>query len=237
MKIYIAGQYNSKYVPDDLWLLHNRRLISYFDVMPDKPLPVLCTSKNTILDSGAFSANTSNIYINMGQYFDYMVRSKLQYGIMLDIIGDPDKTYKNLKLSKKLALPFVLIPVLHEGSSIKHLERMVSFNDSYYALSFTNKLNTKQCLRFVSKCYRKFPFFYTKRIHCLGICKPEIFEKYPIYSCDTSTAILSSIKYGHRSSQLAKVNAIIQLEEYFKQYAKLERYLTSLWLSRGYNYD
>lgn len=234
MKVYIAGQYPPKYVPDDVWFIHNRRLITYYDVMPKKPLPAFCSNVNTMMDSGAYTAAVTGKKINLGQYLDYMIEHKLKVGIMLDVIGDADKTFKNLQTIKKLNVPFLMLPVLHEeGTTDYHLERMLSFDDPYVALSFVDKGNTKQCYKFVKNCYDKFPCLYDKKVHCLGVFKKEIFQDFPIYSCDTSTAILATIKFGRRTVQMGKVNHVIQIEHYLRQYAKIEKEITALWASRG----
>ena len=85
------------------------------------------------LDSGAYSAFTQDIEINIDDYIQYIKdnRAHISQYASLDVIGDEQATLDNYKHMKEHDLE--PIPTYHYGDKIKYLEYYLSNND-YIAL-------------------------------------------------------------------------------------------------------
>lgn len=153
------------------------------------------------LDSGAFSAYTLGVTIDLPTYCDYIIRNKdilrVEDGVVmasvLDGIGDPLETYQNQWRMEQLgAKP---LPCFHVGEDERYLEHYVK-NYEYITLGGMVGSSTKQLCIWLDRMWDKYLTDGSGRprlkVHGFGITAIPIMEKYPWYSVDSSSWIQSA---------------------------------------------
>jgi hypothetical protein len=153
------------------------------------------------LDSGAFSAYTLGVDIDLPTYCDYIKRNadlwRVEDGVMmasvLDGIGDPLKTYQNQLAMEQLgAKP---LPCFHAGEDERYLEHYVK-NYEYITLGGMVGSSTKQLCIWLDRMWDKYLTDGSGRprlkVHGFGITAIPITERYPWYSVDSSSWIQSA---------------------------------------------
>lgn len=199
-------------------------------------------SKNLMIDSGAFSVFTGKAKIDLQDHTQYILDTKPDYAIQLDVIGEEQETWENYVYQKQY-LPEIM-PVIHYKASDKHIKRVIE-EASYILLGGLVPLatNKKKMIAWVDYLYSNYKM-QTKKIHLLGVTSTKILERYPIYSCD-STAWFSTYAFGRSQrydnnahiSALSKNNSARQIKLEVQHYLELEDYITKLWESRGIKWD
>lgn len=244
MKIYFASIYTSLEGLD----YSDNFLTSYVEFRTHKNVEEKLTKlkgKKIFLDSGAFSAFTQNITINIDEYIKFAIKYRKSFSIVsnLDSIGDDEQTYQNYLYIKKY-IPDVL-PVFHYGGDIKYLKEYIK-NSDYIALGgLVPYAKQKNKLKnWLDYCFKNIP--RTTKIHLFGITTQWVLERYPAYSCD-STGWLYAGKRGRiLEFSKGKINVNIELLPYqktrhyrrnnietLKAYKQMEEYITHLWQKRG----
>ena len=153
------------------------------------------------LDSGAFSAYTLGVDIDLPTYCNYIKRNKdlwrVEDGVMmasvLDGIGDPLKTYQNqLHMEQLGAKP---LPCFHAGEDERYLEYYVQ-NYEYITLGGMVGSSTKQLCIWLDRMWERYLTDGSGRprlkVHGFGITSVPIVERYPWYSVDSSSWIQSA---------------------------------------------
>lgn len=153
------------------------------------------------LDSGAFSAFTLGVDINLATYCEYIKRNKdiwrVEDGVVmasvLDGIGDPLKTYQNQLAMERLgAKP---LPCFHAGEDERYLEYYVQ-NYDYITLGGMVGSSTKQLCIWLDRMWEKYLTDGSGRprlkVHGFGITAIPIMERYPWHSVDSSSWIQSA---------------------------------------------
>lgn len=146
-------------------------------------------------DSGAYSAWTNNINIDLQEYIDFIQlhKNQLETYACLDDITDPDKTWANQKEMERQGLN--PLPVYHVTEDEKFLKKAMCYD--YFAVGgMSLKGSTTRTNRFddiFSKvCTKENNYFPTHKIHGFGLASPNLLIKYPWYSADSS----SWVQYG-----------------------------------------
>lgn len=214
MKLYTAAVYTNEYVPGmhspirwDVLNEHERNIVSnlpnilesYHYVWKDKYVKGMREDGAKIfLDSGAFSAYTLGAKIHLPTYVDYIKRNKdilrVEDGVLmaavLDGIGDPLETYRN-QLSME-ALGVKPMPCFHAGEDERYLEWYIQ-NYDYISLGGMVGSSTKQLMLWLDRVWDKFLVDGSGRprlkVHGFGITSIPIMERYPWWSCDSSSWI------------------------------------------------
>lgn len=153
------------------------------------------------LDSGAFSAYTLGVDIDLPTYCEYIKRNKdiwrVEDGVMmasvLDGIGDPLKTYQNQLAMESLgAKP---LPCFHAGEDERYLEHYVK-NYEYITLGGMVGSSSKQLMIWLDRMWERYLTDGSGRprlkVHGFGITAIPIMERYPWYSVDSSSWIQSA---------------------------------------------
>jgi hypothetical protein len=169
-----------------------------------------------LIDSGAFTAHTKHKMINVDEYIDYInsFTSSDVYFVQLDhipgIFGMPrtkehvtesaEKSWENfVYMLDKVNCPDRLLPVFHLGEDLKYLDRILNtkFNGKYLdyigfgGLSIRSNrdrdVHLERARRVVNSS--KNP---NVKVHAFGVTTFKLLEKYPFYSCDSSTWIQNS---------------------------------------------
>lgn len=153
------------------------------------------------LDSGAFSAYTLGVTISIEAYCNYIATNRdilrVEDGVVmasvLDGIGDPLQTYRNqLEMELRGTKP---LPCFHAGEDERYLEYYVR-NYEYITLGGMVGTSTKQLCIWLDRIWNNYLTDGSGRprikVHGFGITAIPVMERYPWYSCDSSSWIQSA---------------------------------------------
>lgn len=214
MNIYMAAVYSNSYKPGmNRYVKLNDRekyavdhiphiLESYHYVHKQSFVDAMRNDNAKIfLDSGAFSAYTLGVTIDLPTYCDYIKRNmdiiKVEDGVVmasvLDGIGDPLQTYRNqLAMEEHGVRP---LPCFHAGEDERYLEWYVQ-NYEYITLGGMVGSSTKQLCIWLDRIWDRYLTDGSGRprlkVHGFGITAIPIMERYPWHSCDSSSWIQSA---------------------------------------------
>lgn len=226
MKLYFAGQMGFR--PDVLKKLGiTKKLYSFHN---EKKEAIKWGSKNLMLDSGAYSAFTQGIKINMKELNQYIQKLKPEYAIQLDVIGEEEATWKNYVKQKT---EVDVMPVIHYMASPKHIKRVLK--EGYVCFGGTVGCSPATKMQWLDYLF-SYPEARNVKIHGLGVMSKIMLCRYPFYSTDSTTALKvfrypESIKLD-RFRQKTKTREEL-LTHTIKQQLDLETYVTKLWKKRG----
>lgn len=164
------------------------------------------------LDSGAFSAYTLGVNLSVEEYCNYITRNKdiirVEDGVVmasvLDGIGDPLQTWRNqMEMELRGVKP---LPCFHAGEPEEYLKHYVE-NYEYITLGGMVGSSTKQLQTWLDRVFENHLIDGAGRakikVHGFGITSIPLMERYPWYSCDSSSWVQStafgvvvSPKYG-----------------------------------------
>lgn len=160
-------------------------LLSYHYYKNKKELIINLISEgvDVFLDSGAFSAFNLNKTINIDNYCDFIKKTGVKHYAVLDVIGDAEATFKNVKYMEKIH-QLNPLPVFHMGGTIQELERLLDYN--YIALG--GLVSSPNILNHCNKCWE---IIYKKKehlkVHGFGLTNIKMLKRYPWYSVDSSS--------------------------------------------------
>ena len=147
------------------------------------------------LDSGAFSAFTKKIVIDIDEYIAFIKKYEkyLEVYSVLDDINDPDITYKNQKyMESKGVNP---LPCYHYGEDIKYLKRYLDDDYNYIALGGMVPISTgvlKKWLDFLFNNYLTNTKGISKvKIHGFGLTSIDLMVRYPWFSVDSTSWVMT----------------------------------------------
>lgn len=147
------------------------------------------------LDSGAFSAQTQGVTIDIYDYINFIKENQevIKTYSNLDIIGDAEGTYKNQKIMEKQGLK--PIPVFHYGEDIKWLKKYLKQGYDYLSLGGMVPISTPELTHWLDYLFTKFltdneglPII---KIHGFGLTSFELMLRYPWYSVDSTSWVVT----------------------------------------------
>ena len=190
MIIYTAGpsDVHLKYVTERVPLLY-----SYYYLNDKKFNEVIKWTDDFFLDSGAFSAKTQGVKIDIDKYIEFIkqYKDKMSVYAILDSIGDWKKTEENQNYMESKGIN--PIPCYHYGEPINQLKKMVA-NYKHIAIGGM-AVNTGFKIDFLDDC---FDIICNSdgtpkiKVHGFGMTIVDLVKKYPWYSVDSTSSILSS---------------------------------------------
>jgi hypothetical protein len=146
-------------------------------------------------DSGAFSAATQNVTINLKDYTAWLKdwEHLLTVKATLDVIGDPEATARNTRTLERQGIG--VLPVFHVGTPWEELEALVKQYD-YMALGgmVPHNTNPEAVMRWMVKAFRIARETGTV-FHGFGQTRLASLKSLPFYSVDSS-AWSSGMRYG-----------------------------------------
>lgn len=158
-------------------------------------------SAQIFLDSGAFSAYTLGVSLSVEDYCNYIQRNldivrrdgNVVMASVLDGIGDPLQTYRNqLEMEARGVRP---LPCFHAGEDERYLEWYIQ-NYEYITLGGMVGSSTKQLCIWLDRIWDKHLCDGSGRakikVHGFGITSVPIMERYPWFSCDSSSWLQSA---------------------------------------------
>ena len=178
------------------------------------------TNGKLLVDSGAHSAHTKGIKLNLEEYIEYANKHIDQItlyvqvdkipGVYLmpktakDFLEAPELSWENyLYMREKSKDPDKLIPVFHMGEDFKWLRNMCDYRFSdgshipYIGLSPRGDVSLKAKYDFSAECFAVIQSSTNPNVktHAFGATSLEMLEKLPYTSADSTTWVLVSA-YG-----------------------------------------
>ena len=148
------------------------------------------------LDSGAFSAFTMGVDVDLKAYCRYIqengdIIEKIDDAILasvLDGIGDPLKTYENqMEMERNGVRP---LPCFHYGEDERYLDYYAN-NYSYITLGGMVPISTPQLYHWLDRIWEKHLTDGAGRpkvrVHGFGLTTMKLVERYPWFSVDSSS--------------------------------------------------
>jgi hypothetical protein len=157
------------------------------------------------LDSGAFSAHSLGVKINIDDYCKYIITNRdiirhddgVCMASVLDGIGDAQLTYSNqIYMEQHGACP---LPCFHFGEDPRYLEWYVN-RYPYITLGGLVGKSHPDALAWLDEVWEKYLLDGAGRprlkVHAFGVTRVELMQGYPWYSVDSSSWIQYAV-YGH----------------------------------------
>lgn len=148
------------------------------------------------LDSGAFSAFTKGVEINMKEYCQYIQKNEdiiekvdgMVCASVLDGIGDPLKTYQNQMAMEGLGVR--PLPCFHYGEDERYLDYYAA-NYPYITIGGMVPISTPQLFLWLDRIWENHLCDGAGRpkvkVHGFGLTTMSLVERYPWYSVDSSS--------------------------------------------------
>lgn len=153
------------------------------------------------LDSGAFSAWTMGVEINLPDYCDYIQRNdhivRKEDGVLmasvLDGIGDPLKTWQNQKHMEHLGVK--PLPCFHFGEDERYLDYYLE-NYEYITIGGMVGKSAKTLATWLDRIWDKHMISGSGKpkikVHGFGLTSLPLMKDYPWYSVDSSSWVQSA---------------------------------------------
>ena len=209
MKLYLAGIYTANFrIGGSLYnsLTENEKrqresatnlLESYHYIHRQTFVDsIRADGRKVFLDSGAFSAFTKGVEVDLPKYCDYIKRNKdiiehvdgTLLASVLDGIGDPLKTWQNQLAMEQLGVR--PLPCFHYGEDERYLEWYIA-NYDYITLGGMVPISTPQLKLWLDRIWEKYLTDGSGRprlrVHGFGLTTTSLMERYPWYSVDSSS--------------------------------------------------
>lgn len=155
----------------------------YFKKKPGLIKSLIEKPYDILIDSGAFSAESSGKPIDIDEYCKFLLETGAITYAGLDVIGNAAATRENIRyMREEYGLrPF---PTFHLGSTLEDLEKLMEY--PYIALG--GLVFSKDIIQF---CDRVWDYILKNnprlRVHGFGLTNLDLMARYPWYSVDSSS--------------------------------------------------
>lgn len=148
------------------------------------------------LDSGAYSAFTNDVEIKLTEYIQFIKDNDETIDVYsnLDVIGDPEATWKNHVKMEKAGLDPV--PVYHYGEDIKWLKKYMKKvgKGGMVALGGMVPISSQDLSYWLDTLFSDYLTDDTGmpivKVHGFGLTSPGLMLRYPWYSVDSSSWVI-----------------------------------------------
>lgn len=185
------------------------------------------TNRKIFLDSGAFSAFTQGVKIDLPEYCNYVKRNSDLFEVVsvLDAIGDHDQTYYNLRRMEQAGIQ--ALPCYHYGEPEEVLEYYAG-NYDYITIGGMVPISTPQLVvwldRIWAKCLTTREGFPRIKVHGFGLTSVPLMARYPWYSVDSS----SWVQLGGMGNIFLPQFGTIAISEFAPQLKEAEKHIDNL---------
>lgn len=209
MKLYLAGLYTSNfdlhgrvYSRLDEREQEMRRSVdwfleSYHYIHREKAVQrIRREGVKVFLDSGAYSAMSQGVTIDLPRYCDYILKNldiiecvdDQPLASVLDAIGDADGTWRNQRAMEDRGVK--PLPCYHYGEPIEVLEYYIA-NYSYITIGGMVPISTPQLKLWLDRLWERYLTDEHGRpivkVHGFGLTSLPLMMRYPWFSVDSST--------------------------------------------------
>lgn len=151
--------------------------------------------RSLFMDSGAFSAHTRGIRIDLRDYYALIEHFRPTRYAALDVIGNPEATRRNLRQMEEDG--FHPVPVFTRGAPLSDLEDLLERGYTDIAIGNLVGRQSREHKASVLRCLADVFATLSKRdqrdvrIHGFGVTSVELLLRFPFYSVDSSTGMMS----------------------------------------------
>lgn len=142
------------------------------------------------LDSGAFSAFTQGVKIDLAKYCDYIHKNEdiILFPSVLDAIGDAEGTWRNQEeMERRGTRP---LPCYHYGEPTEILDYYIS-KYPYITIGGMVPISTPQLFTWLDRLWEEHLTHNNGtpkvKVHGFGLTSLPLMKRYPWYSVDSST--------------------------------------------------
>lgn len=198
MKLYFAGLASH---PDVVSQLDHPALLVSFPAWSQDALTALNLGADSLfLDSGAFTAYNTGKPVDLDQYISFIKSHVGHFEVVagLDVIGDPDASWRNYQVMRDAGLS--ILPTYHLGSPWLYLEQLLD-NYPYVAIGgvairVSKGLYAKTSLWRGLVHAHKLAQQRQVKLHGFGVTDWRMVRLLPWYSIDSTTYLVGA-RFGH----------------------------------------
>ena len=225
MRLYIAGLYNSgvfkgngiynKFSPNMKALRdqvsHHLESYHYIGKSRSQIRGVRSTQEKIFLDSGAFSAFSLGVNVDIEEYAEFVKGHQdiIEMASVLDAIGDHEGTYRNQNILERLGAE--VLPCFHYGEPFDLCEYYVK-NYDYITIGGMVPVPNDKLVLWLDEVWEKVltdkDGFARTKVHGFGLTSRPLMAKYPWYSCDSSSWVQAA---ANGSILLPEINRAIPI--------------------------
>lgn len=149
---------------------------------------------NLFLDSGAFSAFTQKIEINIQEYIQFIKEHEdcLELYANLDSIGSAEKTWENQKIMERAGLS--PLPCFHYGEDFKWLKRYLRKYD-HISLGGMVPISSKSLAKWLDVVFGEYicdeSGMPKVKVHGFGLTSLRLMLRYPWHSVDSTSWVVT----------------------------------------------
>lgn len=183
MNLFFAAPGNTPDLDSLLLVKHPYLLLSYHYFKNSIDLvKTLKPDRILFIDSGAFSAFTKNIEIDLDAYCLWIKTLQPNQFANLDVIGNPEQTYQN-QIYIETHHSLNPLPVFHMNENIEYLYRYLNYEYICLGGMVKNEGLEPWLDEVFSIIYKNNPHL---KVHGFGLTG-SLLEKYPFFSIDSSS--------------------------------------------------
>lgn len=217
--LYLAGSY-SKMVDEKLQEMGINRLASQLNdrSLLERWITYIkeVEHRKLFVDSGAFSAHTKGRELDVDEYIEYLNARQGCFEVIAQVdkipgefgkkktreqlIEAPEQSWQNYLYMRERVIDYNnLTPIFHQGEDFKHLHRMLetTFNGEhipYIGISPANDVSTREKAKWFETVFRIIRDSSNPNVktHAFGMTSLDLLEKYPFYSADSTSWLMTS---------------------------------------------
>jgi hypothetical protein len=206
---------------------------------------------NLFLDSGAFSAFTKGVVIDIQEYIAFIKENLevIEVYANLDVIGDPKATLDNQQIMEAAGLK--PLPCFHYGEPAEYLEYYLDVYD-YVALGGMVPISTSDLMDWLDRIFAEHicgaDGLPKNKIHGFGLTSLKLMLRYPWYSVDSTSWVMvgrmGSVLVPKRGDYLVDPWRVVvsdrspsktEVDKHFKTYPEMDQKVILEYLtSKGY---
>lgn len=217
--LYLAGSY-SKMVDEKLQEMGVNRLASQLNdrSLLERWITYIkeVEHRKLFVDSGAFSAHTKGRELDVDEYIEYLNARQGCFEVIAQVdkipgefgkkktreqlLEAPELSWENYLYMRERVIDYNnLTPIFHQGEDFKHLHRMLetTFDGEhipYIGISPANDVSTKEKAKWFETVFRIIRDSSNPNVktHAFGMTSLDLLEKYPFYSADSTSWLMTS---------------------------------------------
>lgn len=170
-----------------------------------------------LIDSGAFSAHTRDVQLDVDAYIEYVNDNDDLVHIFAQVDKIPGKfrqpktrselreapelSWQNyLYMRERVKSPDKLMPIFHQGEDFKWLDNILNYRDpstgeavKYMGISPANDRAVNEKVKFIDRCFNVIKESTNPNIctHAFGMTSLDVLEQYPFTSADSTSWLLN----------------------------------------------
>lgn len=190
MKVYLADTIQRERLYPDKFQASN--LESYYAII--KQRWEMKNKINLFLDSGAYSAWSKGVEIDIQKYISFIKKYKKYIDVyaVLDSIGDAELTKKNQEIMEEAGLE--PLPCFHYGEDLSYLKHYVD-NYDFIALGGMVPVSNNKLAQWLDNLFSNYltdkEGIPKVKVHGFGMTSIPLITRFPWYSVDSTSWVLT----------------------------------------------